>query len=425
MTRAPPAIDTTGERPLDTVEHVFALLAEVDACDGVVVLAVEGALTEEACRAAVRALPARHPRLATHLVRDGDARAFVAEGTAPIPFVVSPPSERAAWPAIVEAELSHALDPDALFRIRLVPTAGTGPHALVVHGHHAAADFLSMLRVGHDVCAMACGATLESVPPGLPLDRRLPERWSAPPETPDADVAMLPFRARASRAERAPRVAFRTVPSATLEALVVRARREEATLTGLLTVVATDALAAWPDAGWDHRGVRIGASISARRLCDPPVPEEELGCFVSQLEATGRLDGPVGPVWPRAREAGRTLKARALRGEWQAPLRAVANHLGGFGRKLRASADDDASQGRDTVLDVVSFGALAFPELKLRVTDVYGVVSQRGFGNCLQLSCGTWNGALCCSLGWTAPLVSDREAEAYFDRVVDALARAT
>lgn len=412
------------ERPLDTVEHVFALLAEVDACDGVVVLAVEGELSEERCRAAVRALPARHPRLATHVVADGEARRFVAEGTAPLPFVVSPPSDRAAWPEIVAAEMRTALDPHALFRIRLVPASGSGPHALVVHGHHAAADFLSMARVGHDVCAIAGGAEVTAVPPGLPLDRRLPDGWVAPTEA-DGDVAMLPFRSRASRRERAPRVAFRTLPAPTLEGLLARARREEATLAGLLTVVASDALAAWPDARWDHRGVRVATSVGARRLCTPPVPEEELGCFVSLLETVVRLDGTQEPPWPRAREATRTTRERVSRGEWQAPLRAVRGRLPGFARRLEASVSDDAGQGRDTVLDVVSFGALTFPALpSMRVTEIYGAVSQRGFGNCLQLSCGTWDRVLCCSLGWTAPLVSDADAEAYFDRVMTALERA-
>ncbi len=72
------------ERPLDTIERIFAGVARIGACTGVVLFGIEGPLTAGTLERALHVLPSRHLRLGTR-VRWNDGNPVFTADAAPVP----------------------------------------------------------------------------------------------------------------------------------------------------------------------------------------------------------------------------------------------------------------------------------------------------------------------------------------------------
>jgi hypothetical protein len=119
------------------------------------------------------------------------------------------------------------------------------------------------------------------------------------------------------------------------------------------------------------------------------------------------------PFWTRAEEIHAELSRRLARHEPQASVAARRGRIPTLDRQMGALAADHELQGRFGALRITNRGALAPTPGRFQVRALYAPAAVHVLGPSLHLSFATVSDALCCTLTYPRPLVSERTATAF------------
>ena len=260
---------------------------------------VSGPLSDDALRAALPALRARHPHLRERI----EAGEFVDDGVPPLSLRVS----SRGWLEELEDELNGRIE------LPLARFVRAGDRLLITL-HHAIGDGMSGVYLMRDWLQAATGARLEPLTdpggvdacvhgaPGLPNHLRfiLREAWLTA-----RDGLPLKLRREQQRFcyQRRTRVRHVVLEAAQVEALAARARREKTTVHGALS--AAMLLGLLHDTGKAKAGVMFGSPVNVRASLGVG---EQVGFFVSMLGFRDAVRADM-PLWELARTVRRSLEA--------------------------------------------------------------------------------------------------------------------
>ncbi|MCB9550074.1 MAG: hypothetical protein H6706_30055 [Myxococcales bacterium] len=317
---------TPDGRPLDGPEDTLRRIDQAVPLNFCVVAEVEGPLTDQALRAGLKALQARHPLLRVGFAAEGPP-AF-APLDAPLPMAVCVQPEPAWTGAIVE-ELAQPFTAGPLARARWI-RHGDARSRVVLTFHHSVNDGHGGMFALRDLLAGAAAhldgaaAPADPLPLPTPMMARIPSRFRGfrvlwPLLTAalrDLGRLLRVGPARGLVPERPCDVVGRTLhvvtravePEVTAR-LVARARQERTTVHGALLAALGQALAA-------ERGravtLALGSPVDLRKRLDPPAGEA-VGLFVGMISSAARVD-PAGDLWALARRLRDDVKRDADRG---------------------------------------------------------------------------------------------------------------
>jgi hypothetical protein len=413
-------------RTLGTVERVFEIHGRIGAFQTAQVALVAGPVTADLVRAALSEVAIRHPLLGSAIVMR-DRRPWYEPGRVIPPLHLA---EAGATPAsLLERDLHRLMPPEGpLWRCALAaPAAAGAPAALAFGMHHAVGDGIAAYQACVEVleaCARirAGGAPPppEPLPPAVDeqLDRprlaaRVAHRVHRLAAAVRARRGEFPFAAVAGAAERRSRIQLLVWPAPGIERIRARARRERATVDGLLAVVAADACRrTFGVAGRFPVGLQVGL----RPLSGSPA--DVIACMTAGVNACPDPREATG-TWERARCASAAIRRAVEGGEPVAALRATSHRLGALERHIASALLDGRTLGRTGWISISNRGEMRPPQpSEFALTGYWSAAANHPVGNILQLSCGTLHGDLHASVCWVEPLVSDEAAQAFVGEVV-------
>jgi hypothetical protein len=398
-------------RSLGNLESALALTDEFAPLNLVSAVRIGGTSFSDAIPTALEVLQRHHPLRTVCVVgAGGDYR--LEPGAGAIPFrAVDGVGED--WVAEVENELNTRVDraagPPA--RCTLVRGGGESPDHLVLTLHHSIVDGASAGILLHELLSLSNAIESgEPVPtvgaktraPLPPADELLPTRYRGPRGS-SRRLSTLARQLGEELSLRASSRRFRdpiastgrclvqpiTIEEDLASQLVQRLRRGRVSVNSFLIasmlILANRHLHRGVPAR--HRGLTFA---DLRPYLQPPVPPDRLGCFISMLRFTARVDASLGP-WPLAREVHHRIADLARRGDKftgvllskmliKTALRLRTFRLATAALTYAGPAPVQASYG------------------PIRVLGVYGFVSNNTLGAELAAVAGMFEGQLQCNL---------------------------
>jgi len=403
------------DRPLGFTEALCAEWYDAipDGLQVVGALAWGEPIAADDLRAAVARVRARHPALASCIVRGADDvwRFATAPGDR-VELRVIPAGS--AWRDRYAAALAEPLDlTRALWRVELVvdPADAPEPAVLIVTACHAVLDGISLAQVLHDLVTddastgsraplAPCASMEDLLPAHAPATAGTP----APGTVPEAECWRVEQPAPASA--RTFGFTDRTVDAAVVRALHERARAEHTTLAAALMVACCRARTAVPG----HRPlVGFNVPFDLRSRVTPPIPAATVGAYFGRAHVFG--DGPAADRDPWA--AARTLDD-ALR----ADIATAAPPPAWDATTVRALVAGLCRDDRTTFDLAYLLTDLGRVDLGPHASGMWCTTVQTTGVEALVVSAAGVAGALDLGIGWPRPLTGDATATAFADALV-------
>jgi|GEM_PF-1309375 len=438
-----------GRRLLAPAERMVDVFDRGATLNFLVVAQVNGPLSADRLESALRRLESRHPLLRARVERSEGGVAFVPGEARPIPLrVLEGPA--GAWRALAEEGLTHRVWDDAGPRAELTWLRHSPcESSLLLLFHHLVSDGSSGMFAMRDLLRLAAqpGLALAPIPAPAPsrfypaghgslgwqlrtLRMLVASMFGPKPQR----LRVEPRGARKPEPEgaRTPRLARLRIPREESARLLQRARRDGATVHGVLSAAFARAVASQLGAG--PAVERILHPVDMRRYARAhhpglATPGEAVGYYVSSMETNHRVD-PSSPLAPLAREVTQQIRDGKARGT---PLM-TAPIAGPMLSKRHERTAGDLPRFRDFVETKVVFDTFSLTNLgpleqlglepsygELTVADVYFVAA----GSVLSTLGGavtTFGGALTLTIGWVEPLVAREVAERVVSRIEHELA---
>lgn len=377
------------ERKLTAVEESMLMLDKLRPFNGVIHVAIEGTLTEEALRMALDATQARHPLLRVRIANDGKGGyRFESESVPEIPLRISEgPEEGWADEAEIELHTKFPTEKGPFARAALV-RHGKDKLTLLLSQHHVIVDATAALYLLRDVInavALAQGGKEVSMPalgPKQAMVTYLPS-WAKGIRGAFGFTIMLlrfliemfrwgmPVMPRLDRwvplPDRKARLVSCELDPLMVEGLIARARQEKTTVYGALAAAFIMALAIDLERS-DPVTFMMGSAIDMRERLRPPIGDD-IGLFVTACVSIIRGCSQSN-FWQLAREIRGKLIRSIDRGEpflgWMA-----FSSITSFRRSLGFSGTGVSNIGE------VKFGSRIVGLSNLGVLDI-----PCHFGNC-------------------------------------------
>ena len=348
---------------------------------------VDGVVTPDAWRAALRSVQARHPLLSS-VIRTGQdgVPAFHGVRDVSIPIRIVD-GANTHWTAEAEAELVQTFDTERPPLVRTVLIREGARTIMMIVALHAIADGRSIQAVFRDALASMAGEALrpmETVPSREDLIERLPAEAGPPPATPPGGEAN-----RYAAPGAAPTVLTLGFEPALTADLRERARREGTSLHGALCAAVTLAGRA-SSAAWRRGAVCVDSPIDIRAQlgagddCVPLLAQGKAVCDADRHPA----------FWDLARSA----RTQTMAGASTAAIRAGAAGLARFyaGQPDVAAVADLASGAFGCDAIVTNLGAWPYPTQfgDRRLEVVHGPALLMGFAGIETIGAATCDGRL-------------------------------
>lgn len=303
--------------PLSPVENVMRLLHDHHDGDATTaaVARVSGWIEEAPLRAALARVQERHPRLRARIEpgRGRQASFRLVEPLASIPLEVREVEDMAAWQQMAVDICREKTDStgQTLCRVVLLRNGREQVCDLVVRFHHAIADAASMVRFFDDLLT-AYAATVTGQPadlPPLPWAEVVMPRVYFPPRrrlwlllkflgSLVRDAFLKPWMLNRGRQDCSKRVRRLVLSAKETAALVAACRKEGTTVYGGLAAAALFAARAL--AGSESLRASCMIPFNLRKVLDPAIGDEQIGCFVGSLKGDFVLGRDVS-FWDLAR----------------------------------------------------------------------------------------------------------------------------
>ena len=308
---------------------------------GMIISAVarfEGCLDANALHEALRTLQQRHSALRVIIRDSGHSSHFLELSEAPpIPLIWSEVDSLDGWPqAVLDlARASFDARHAPLARMRVLYNPGSNITDVILACHHAVSDGRSIMALYHELARLCAGETLPPPPyPGLrpvplvprrqglvkPILGEIRQRIGLRPQLRRYPLTYLQQSPQPVEALRR-----RVWTCIGTEKIRARASLEQTTLYGALVAAVVLTLFDWH--GLTKRSVEIRSPLDIRKLCDPPITGDPIGCYAALL-------GFVIPgadqqsFWQLARTAREGVQRYLDTGLWASGWRLLGRLLG-------------------------------------------------------------------------------------------------
>ena len=401
-------------------------------------LLISGPLDERILRQALAVIQRRHPLLRVHVPRPGHD--FVTEGTEPIPFRVVQRDSPDRWKMAIEEELNRAnpCGRHPLIRLVWVTDRQSTEHEILMVMSHAIGDGITTLLLVYDflnACQAALEGTsnltesLESLPP---MEALIP-RWMKEKQTkvPQKAAGILPIDQKASPSKRRTRILFRVIDAQFTKRLAARCREQGGTVHGALCAASLKACRALDT---DDRELGLSTNINLRDWLEPPVPFFHVGTYISSV-TTHHLATPASDFWALAREVNSAVSQAIERVQyldvdqlkkWEKSSRVSLWFWGKIMRFATRFVVPRIRAGRLQALNVTNMGrvpySLQFGPFKVKAA--FGTSSQHLMGSSMQVSVGTFGGAMCFAFTYAEPILRPARAGQFIEAFECELRRA-
>jgi len=247
-------------RTLGAFEKTFWLLDQIDSKDFALAGEIDGRRSVEAWRQALDKVQARHPNLSVKIVIDQFARPILKHvDDLPIPLRVLNVEEDYRWEQEVEKELALRFNTAEGPLLRAVLIQKPQTTILILAGHHAVADGMSISYLLRDILMAITGKDLQVMDPQPSNDETL-----GLPE----DMAIEGFEQASSLPNEfksvSPKVFSKRFDEEISRRILERAKREKTTVHGAIcAAVLILARRMRPD--WGNRKIELISPICSRR----------------------------------------------------------------------------------------------------------------------------------------------------------------
>jgi acyl-coenzyme A thioesterase PaaI-like protein len=372
-----------------------------------------GCLTAEALAATLPVLQQRHWVLRVTIEQRGYQAWFVEAGSpTPLELIWSESDAPDDWSELLYAQSTRGFDAQQgpLCRFQAIYYPRLDMTDLFVVAHHSVLDGTAQLTLLREITLLLGG---EELPPAI--DARVRPEPAVPAtrgilrpilRSIGRRLRQVPARLRCPlvRPDRPPQIPDlirRRVWSArATQLLCERARQEQTTVHGALVVAAVQSLAEL------HRhqraSVSVGTALNVRRLCEPPVARDAVGCYASVFEIHV-LGLDQQPFWELARRARREIEFTLDSGLWAAIWL-------GLGRAVRRGWKPQMLTNYCMVNNVGIVEDIASSATEL--LEYTWTVNQADLANDAMLAIATIRGAL--NLSIRTPWHSEQEVQMLF-----------
>lgn len=311
------------KRELGSFERALVISNEYAPFHIVSVIHLENAPPPQVLKQALKIVQNRHPFLRSRLLKERGKYYFENLTDPDLLFHFLSRWNAEHWFAITEAELTNRIDVStgALFRCTYLSQAAGGQGDIILSFFHPIVDASSVSQLLHQLLT-ACVSVLNQgtvslyeLPPAPPAESRFPPAYRG------LQLSLRQFRYAVqqmadeiayrwqTRGKRIPpvhnhptrgHILFLHLPEDALESLGRRARREGVTLNSTLNAAMLLAVNRHLYAG-RQVPMRTISFANLRPYVQPPLPDEELACYISMLRYTVTASGGAD-FWTLARE---------------------------------------------------------------------------------------------------------------------------
>jgi len=326
-------------RPLGNLEYLYWLMDICARTSFVFAARIEGDLSSDVLKQALRSVQARHPLLRARIMPDREHGALFLPCDAAIPLSIetlapaADDDDDAELVALLEREHNTRLVTEQGPLLRAVAAEHEGGCTLVLTFHHSIGDAISGAAVVRQVLAAARDLhagrkpASELCPEPGPLERRLPSRhrgWRGLVRMLGYSFGLglrrlvggwpshVPTDTPAWPDERALGLIRHELDMDQTIALARRARAEGCTVHAALTAAQLSAIAAEHTERRRSRVTQLSL-VDLRQRSEQVVPADSLGLMISMAETCHVID-PEADQWTLADEVQRALTRRLTRG---------------------------------------------------------------------------------------------------------------
>jgi len=281
----------------------------------VCVLRLEGTPSPKILKQALRSLQNHHPFLKVHLLKEKGRYYFETLQNPGIPFHVLPRWNDEHWAPVAEVELGTRMDvtSDPLFRCTYLFNANQKNTEIILTFFHPILDAASAGQLMHELLT-TCTAlmnektvTVFELPPNPPVESRFPSAYRGlrlSLQTLRYVVQQISdeisYRVRTRNKRIPPLLAGTTrghflsiqLPENLVDSLSRRARLENVTFNTLLNTAMLIAVNRHLYAG-KYVPMRTFSFVDLRPYVEPPLPNENLACYISMLRFTVSVEGGI------------------------------------------------------------------------------------------------------------------------------------
>jgi hypothetical protein len=372
------------------------------------VLRLEGAPSPQIVRNALIVLQNQQPFLSARLLQEKGRFYFVKLIEPGLIFHVLPRWNDGHWMQVAEVEMGNRIDVlnGPLFRCTYLYDSTHQRAEIILTLYYAIADAASTARLMHELLKACASFSDEktvpvrviSAPP--PVESRFPDNYRGP----RLSLNKLKYRlgqfgneisyTMRTRGKRTPplhqhstrgQILSMQLPKDLLEALLHRTRQEEVTLSSALHAAMMIAINRELYAG-QQAPMRTFSLPNLRPQVDPPLSDEELGCYISMLRYMVDVEGGTD-FWTLTRKLHNKIHASLLRGD-QFAAAAMAELL------MQRITELKSFRISTTALNYVEAVPIDASYGSIKVTGVHGYLSASDLGPELSAQVHIFNNQL-------------------------------
>jgi len=397
---------------------------------------MEGSLTPDIVKQALKLVQQRHPMLQVYIVECDDGLYFQSKGITEIPLQVRYKQDENEAIKIAEKELhiKFIKGKNPLCRLTLLYShQHQNTCEIIITFHHGIVDGISCMRFiddllfyyeqinnGEDISKVE---SLELFPPienlinyDIPAQNKI-EDHPVTTEKPTPPPQLI-IEHQASVNERFTRMLPRMLSQEKTKILIEKCKQERTTVHG--AICAAMLFTAAKLLSIDKQvNLSYGLPVNLRKYCDPTITDQNLGCFISVL-GFNQLVEQNTIFWNLARECKSKIHDSLISGVHITLLQQA--RLRNFDRDIviKSMLSKENTMGRNNIFAISNRGKFQFQYKaeKLKIKELYFATPQHIGGDCFWLGILTLNEQLFCNFIYVEPLISDRTAQLFADDVM-------
>jgi hypothetical protein len=162
-----------------------------------------------------------------------------------------------------------------------------------------------------------------------------------------------------------------------------------------------------------------GLPVNLRKYCNPEIPDQNLGCFISVLGFNQLVEYNT-IFWDLARECKSKIHDSLISGVHITRLQQAK--LRNFDRDIviKSMLSKENTMGRNNIFAISNRGKFKFRYKadKLKIKELYFATPQHIGGDCFWLGVLTLNEQLFCNFIYVEPVISEKTAQLFADDVM-------
>ena len=394
------------------------------------VLRLEGAPLPHILRKSFIELQKRHPFLSVRLMHEDGRHYFATLIDPALPLRITPRWNDDHWIQVTESELATRIDASVgpPFRCTYLYNENHQHAEIILSLSHFIADAASASHLMHElmvICASFSDGTLVSVSelsPAPPLESQFPTtfkgwrlnlgilRYAIAQMVDEISYRLRtmnkrtpPFHKKASHGRISP-VQF---PSDLIELFAQRARKEGMTLNSALNAALLLSVNRQLYAG-EKLPMRTFSFADLRLHVQPPLPAENLGCYISMMRHTVDVGG--GEFWSLARDLHKKIYASLKSGD-KFVASAMSESL------LKMLVRFDSMRLCASAMNYNGVGSVQTQYGNMKVFAVHGFVSAHAFGPEMASQAQLFNDQLFWDFAYLEEDMDEEKAKAIVEEV--------